>query len=84
MKALKNIKSDAPAQRQPDAFIDELESCNAPSILGEKMHGPYHDCYGFHLTKSVSLIHRIGCHAHAVHLADLGDHKQLHGRDSRP
>ena len=82
-KALKTIKGNAPAQHQLAIFTNDLQAGKDPSTLGERKRGPYRNCFGLHLTKSISLIYNVEHHARIVHFINLGDHKQLYGRDNR-
>lgn len=83
-RALKNIKGNAPAADRLVEILDSVKNCKDPSDIGERKRGRYRHCYGVHLAKSVSFIYSIDCRSHTAYAVDIGDHKWLYGRDSRP
>ena len=82
-KGLKGIKGNERAIKNLLEFLEDLKVCKDPARIGKRKAGLYRNCYGVHLTKSVSLLYRIDYRSHAVYLIDLGDHKRLYGRDDR-
>lgn len=82
-KGVKSIRGNERATKNLISFLEELKICKDPADIGERKSGSYRNCYGVHLTKSVSLIYRIDYKLHTVYLIDIGDHKRLYGRDGR-
>ena len=64
-------------------LMEEIKCCTDPSIFGERKRWKYKQCYGVHLTRSVSFIYRVDYTSHTVYALDIGDHKWLYGRDNR-
>ena len=81
-KKLKKHKSNAPVIKNFKNFIQELELVEDPVDIGDRKHSQYRNCFGIHMTKSISLIYTIDYEKHVVYLVDLDDHKTLYRRDN--
>lgn len=82
-KALKNLKGNAPAMDGLVRIMEDMRICKDPAVFGKRKRWKYSECYGVHLTKSVSLIYKVDYASHTVYALDVGDHKWLYGRDNR-
>ena len=51
--------------------------------MGRPKTGKYKNCFGCHLTKSVSMIYKLSRDNRTVYVLDVGDHKELYMRDNR-
>ncbi len=65
------------------AFIAELKIVEDPARMGRQKTGKYKNCFGYHLTKSVSMIYKLSHSNRTVYVLDIGDHKELYMRDNR-
>lgn len=81
-KRLRKFKSDTPVIKNFKNFVQELEFIDDPAEIGERKHGKYRDCFGAHMTKSVSLVYSVNYEKNTVYLVDLDNHKNLYGRDN--
>lgn len=82
-KKLKKFRSDKAILEGFTRVLRELETSPDPTMIGERKHGLYVNCYGIHITKSHSLIYMYNSKEDIVILVDLDDHKNLYGRDNR-
>ncbi len=81
-KLRKLFKSNSDLIKNYKSFIQELEFVDDPAEIGDRKHGKYKDCFGRHMTKSISLLYAINYAERIVYLVDLDDHKNLYGRDN--
>lgn len=82
-KLKKPFKSNSNLIKNYKSFIQELEFIDDPAEMGDRKHGKYKDCFGIHMTKSISLLYSVSYTERTVYLIDLDDHKNLYGRDNR-
>jgi addiction module RelE/StbE family toxin len=82
-KKLKKFKSDKAIIEGFSRVLKELKTSPDPTMIGERKHGLYANCYGVHITKNHSLVYMYMPKEDIVILVDLDDHKNLYGRDNR-
>lgn len=83
---LKKFKSNKPLLNKYESFLEDVKLLNDnddPAKLGTKKHARYGHCFGYHLTKSHTLIFSIDFDEHVINLIDLDDHKTLYGKDNK-
>ena len=81
-RKIKKYKSSQVLKRYL-AFVAELKIAEDPALMGRPKTGKYKNCFGCHLTKSVSMIYKLSRDNRTVYVLDVGDHKELYMRDNR-
>ena len=82
-KKLKRLKSNAVLVKACRKVVDRLSESEDPTRLGKRLHGRYADHYECRLPGSYRLVYGVDWAAHRVVLVNVGDHKELFGRDNR-
>lgn len=80
-KKLKKYRSEKDLIISYRQAITDLTNCDDPTSLDKRKHGKLKFCYSYKLTKSYRLLYRVFRTEKIIQLIDLGDHKELFGRD---
>lgn len=78
-RKMKKYKSTRIPKRY-SAFVRDVQMTDDPGRLGVPKTGRHKHCFGFHLTKSISLIYQLSYDRKLVYVLDIGDHKELYMR----
>ena len=61
--------------------LKSLMGAEDPERLGDHKIGRLNGTYGIRLSKSVRLLYAVDCPARVIRLLDIGNHKEVYGRD---
>ena len=82
-KKLKRLRSNAVLFKAYKGVVDRLSEAEDPARLGKRLHGMHAPFYECKLPGSYRLVYGVDRAAHRVILANVGDRKELFGRDDR-
>ena len=78
---LDRYRSDKVVINNYRRIVKDLTHSDNPASMGVPKKGKYGGCLGTHVTKSVVLVYSIDYVARRVDAVDLGNHKEVYGRD---
>ena len=80
-RRLKRYESDKAVINNYYSIVKTLVHSSNPSSGGVPKKGKYGGVLGTHVTKSVVFVYSIDYAARAIDAVNLGDHKEVYGRD---
>ncbi len=80
-KHIKKHSRDAQFQKALKQCIKTLSQAEDPKRFGDRKHGRYKNVYGYKLTNSLRLLYSVNYNDHKIQCIDIGDHKQVYGKD---
>ena len=80
-KNAKKYSKDTQVRNALNSRLTLLQNREFPERLGDIKSGSLRGIYGLRLTKSIRLLYQVDYDTHTIRLINVGDHKEVYGKD---
>lgn len=80
-KHMKGYRHDQAIIKALCERLESLQGAEDPERLGDHKLGQLNKTYGTRPSKSVRLLYAVDCATQVIRLLDIGNHKEMYGRD---